>query len=66
MPCNRRGCPHPGDHVHLRLRDERAIANVLLAEAAGRYRGVMITTNGKSARARERDHDDRTRTGPEG
>jgi hypothetical protein len=52
--------------VHLRLRDERAIANVLLAEAAGRYRGVMITTNGKSARARERDHDDRTRTGPEG
>jgi hypothetical protein len=69
MPCNRKNCPHPVDHVHLRLRDEHAIANVLLGIAAGRYTGVMIKA-GMAGTARERDtHGNRTTSeaaGPEG
>jgi hypothetical protein len=30
--CNLRGCEDPGAHLHLRKRDERVIADVLLAE----------------------------------
>ena len=32
MTCNRRDCPDPGPHVHLRWQDEHAIASVLLEE----------------------------------
>jgi hypothetical protein len=30
MTCNRAGCPDASEHVHLRVSDERAIADVLL------------------------------------
>lgn len=53
MACNRRDCPHPGPHVHLRPCDERAIADVLVMMIEERRGGIMIVV--PEARREARD-----------
>jgi len=65
MTCNRRDCPHPGDHAHLPWRDERMVADVLLELRVRRREGVLITTGATTERERE-DDENRTSAGPGG
>jgi len=50
--CNLTGCEDPRDHVHLRKRDERVIADVLLEE---HYRRQAAKIRRQAGRARERE-----------